>query len=181
MNSFFTHFERCCRDCFFVRLQAVDRHFKLPHASSKPVRSSTIMEDSTHKTLRFALRATLKTAIYRITTTFGDHLKYDLSLSTMKGYKNFLIILFVLFCLLELFRCLQSTRKDCSSFWSIRNNAQELLIPVWLLCVHIYVNKTVKLKCLLLISPQSLHAAGRKTCCWTETGWESVPAAFNRR
>lgn len=55
------------------------------------------MEDSTHKTLRFALRATLKTAIYRITTTFGDHLKYDLSLSTIKGYKNFLIILFVLF------------------------------------------------------------------------------------
>lgn len=59
----------------FVSLQAVDRHFKLPHASSKPSRSSSSMEDSSHKTLRFALRATLKTAIYRITTTFGDHLK----------------------------------------------------------------------------------------------------------
>lgn len=58
-----------------LHLQAVDRHFKLPHASSKPARSSGSMEDSTHKTLRFALRATLKTAIYRITTTFGDHLK----------------------------------------------------------------------------------------------------------
>lgn len=57
------------------RLQAVDRHFKLPHASSKPVRSTSSMGDSTYKTLRFALRATLKTAIYRITTTFGDHLK----------------------------------------------------------------------------------------------------------
>lgn len=57
-------------------MQAVDRHFKLPHASSKAARSSGSMEDSTHKTLRFALRATLKTAIYRITTTFGDHLKY---------------------------------------------------------------------------------------------------------
>ena len=56
-------------------LQAVDRHFKLPHASSKPVRSASSMGDSTYKTLRFALRATLKTAIYRITTTFGDHLK----------------------------------------------------------------------------------------------------------
>lgn len=84
------------RNCsFFFRLQAVDRHFKLPHASSKPVRSSSSMEDSTHKTLRFALRASLKTAIYRITTTFGDHLKYDLSSSTMKGCKNVLIIPFL--------------------------------------------------------------------------------------
>lgn len=73
-------------------LQAVDRHFKLPHASSKPVRSSS-MEDSTHKTLRFALRATLKTAIYRITTTFGDHLKYDLSLNIGKCCKKYLDIL----------------------------------------------------------------------------------------
>uniref|UniRef100_A0A8D3AT26 Nucleoporin NDC1 n=1 Tax=Scophthalmus maximus TaxID=52904 RepID=A0A8D3AT26_SCOMX len=50
------------------------RHFKLPHASSKPLRSASSMGDPTYKTLRFALRATLKTAIYRITTTFGDHL-----------------------------------------------------------------------------------------------------------
>ncbi|MBN3302310.1 NDC1 protein, partial [Amia calva] len=54
--------------------EAVDKHFKLPHASSKPVRSSGSLEDSTYKTLRFALRASLKTAIYRITTTFGEHL-----------------------------------------------------------------------------------------------------------
>uniref|UniRef100_UPI0037E7E39D nucleoporin NDC1 n=1 Tax=Semicossyphus pulcher TaxID=241346 RepID=UPI0037E7E39D len=60
--------------CMLVLQEAVDRHFKLPHASSKPVRSSSSMGDSTYKTLRFALRATLKTAIYRITTTFGSHL-----------------------------------------------------------------------------------------------------------
>uniref|UniRef100_A0A665WW06 Nucleoporin NDC1 n=1 Tax=Echeneis naucrates TaxID=173247 RepID=A0A665WW06_ECHNA len=60
--------------CMLVLQEAVDRHFKLPHASSKPVRSTSSMGDSTYKTLRFALRATLKTAIYRITTTFGDHL-----------------------------------------------------------------------------------------------------------
>uniref|UniRef100_A0AAY4BGM3 Nucleoporin NDC1 n=1 Tax=Denticeps clupeoides TaxID=299321 RepID=A0AAY4BGM3_9TELE len=55
-------------------LEAVDRHFKLPHASSKPSRATCSMGDSTHKTLRFALRAALKTALYRITTTFGEHL-----------------------------------------------------------------------------------------------------------
>ncbi|XP_070700968.1 nucleoporin NDC1 isoform X2 [Pempheris klunzingeri] len=60
--------------CMLVLQEAVDRHFKLPHASSKPVRSASSMGDCTHKTLRFALRATLKTAIYRITTTFGEHL-----------------------------------------------------------------------------------------------------------
>ncbi|XP_035268756.1 nucleoporin NDC1 isoform X3 [Anguilla anguilla] len=54
--------------------EAVDKHFKLPHASSKPVRSSFNLEDTTYKTLRFALRAALKTAIYRITTTFGQHI-----------------------------------------------------------------------------------------------------------
>ncbi|CAL8369750.1 unnamed protein product [Boreogadus saida] len=57
-----------------VLQEAVDRHFKLPHASSKPLRSACSMGDCTSKTLRFALRATLKTAIYRITTTFGHHL-----------------------------------------------------------------------------------------------------------
>ncbi|XP_068426807.1 nucleoporin NDC1 isoform X2 [Clinocottus analis] len=61
-------------NCMLILLEAVDRHFKLPHASSKPVRSASSMGDATHKTLRFALRATLKTAIYRITTTFGNHL-----------------------------------------------------------------------------------------------------------
>uniref|UniRef100_A0A8C9YY99 Nucleoporin NDC1 n=1 Tax=Sander lucioperca TaxID=283035 RepID=A0A8C9YY99_SANLU len=60
--------------CMLGLQEAVDRHFKLPHASSKPVRSASSMGDSTHKTLRFALRATLKTSIYRITTTFGNHL-----------------------------------------------------------------------------------------------------------
>ncbi|KAJ8011030.1 hypothetical protein DPEC_G00053960 [Dallia pectoralis] len=54
--------------------EAVDRHFKLPHASSKPGRTSCSMGDSSFKTLRFALRATLKTSIYRITATFGEHL-----------------------------------------------------------------------------------------------------------
>ncbi|XP_036377608.1 nucleoporin NDC1 [Megalops cyprinoides] len=54
--------------------EAVDKHFKLPHASSKPVWSSYSLEDTTYKTLRFALRAALKTAIYRITSTFGQHL-----------------------------------------------------------------------------------------------------------
>lgn len=66
--------------CMLVLQEAVDRHFKLPHASSKPSRLSSSMEDSSHKTLRFALRATLKTAIYRITTTFGDHLN-DVAMS----------------------------------------------------------------------------------------------------
>ncbi|KAM8850982.1 nucleoporin NDC1 isoform 1-T1 [Spinachia spinachia] len=60
--------------CMLVLQEAVDRHFKLPHASSKPVRSAGSLGESTHKTLRFALRATLKTSIYRITSTFGNHL-----------------------------------------------------------------------------------------------------------
>ncbi|KAM9791541.1 nucleoporin NDC1 [Syngnathus typhle] len=54
--------------------EAVDRHFKLPHASTKPVQTASGMGEPTYKTLRFALRAALKTAIYRITTTFGEHL-----------------------------------------------------------------------------------------------------------
>uniref|UniRef100_A0A8C6PER7 Nucleoporin NDC1 n=1 Tax=Nothobranchius furzeri TaxID=105023 RepID=A0A8C6PER7_NOTFU len=71
--------------------EAVDRHFKLPHASSKPVRSTSSMEDSTYKTLRFALRATLKTAIYRITTTFGDHLNaVEMSAEHRKRLQQFL-------------------------------------------------------------------------------------------
>ncbi|XP_061095362.1 nucleoporin NDC1 isoform X2 [Conger conger] len=60
--------------CMLILQEAVDKHFKLPHASSKPVRSSFNLEDTTYKTLRFALRAALKTAIYRITTTFGQHI-----------------------------------------------------------------------------------------------------------
>ncbi|KAM9324709.1 nucleoporin NDC1 [Gastrophryne carolinensis] len=54
--------------------EAVEKHFKLPHASSKPSRITSSLIDSSYKTLRFALRSTLKTAIYRITTTFGEHL-----------------------------------------------------------------------------------------------------------
>ncbi|XP_072275773.1 nucleoporin NDC1 [Pyxicephalus adspersus] len=54
--------------------EAVEKHFKLPHASSKPARAASGLVDSSYKTLRFALRSTLKTAIYRITTTFGEHL-----------------------------------------------------------------------------------------------------------
>ncbi|XP_044286353.1 nucleoporin NDC1 isoform X2 [Varanus komodoensis] len=55
--------------------EVVDKHFKLPHVSSKPPRISGNLADTSYKTLRFALRASLKTAIYRITTTFGEHLK----------------------------------------------------------------------------------------------------------
>lgn len=54
--------------------EAVEKHFKLPHASSKPARPTSSLVDSSFKTLRFAVRSTLKTAIYRITTTFGEHL-----------------------------------------------------------------------------------------------------------
>nr|XP_038966223.1 nucleoporin NDC1 isoform X1 [Rattus norvegicus] len=54
--------------------EAVDKYFKLPHASSKPPRTSGSLVDTSYKTLRFAFRASLKTAIYRITTTFGEHL-----------------------------------------------------------------------------------------------------------
>ncbi|XP_047444415.1 nucleoporin NDC1 isoform X2 [Mugil cephalus] len=74
-----------------VLQEAVDRHFKLPHASSKPARSTSSMGDSTYKTLRFALRATLKTAIYRITTTFGDHLNaVQMSAEHRKRLQQFL-------------------------------------------------------------------------------------------
>uniref|UniRef100_A0AAQ5Y688 Nucleoporin NDC1 n=1 Tax=Amphiprion ocellaris TaxID=80972 RepID=A0AAQ5Y688_AMPOC len=77
--------------CMLVLQEAVDRHFKLPHASSKPVRSTSSMGDSTYKTLRFALRATLKTAIYRITTTFGDHLNaVQISAEHRKRLQQFL-------------------------------------------------------------------------------------------
>ncbi|KAM3914462.1 nucleoporin NDC1 [Leptodactylus fuscus] len=54
--------------------EAVEKHFKLPHASSKPTRPTLGLVDSSYKTLRFAVRSSLKTAIYRITTTFGEHL-----------------------------------------------------------------------------------------------------------
>ncbi|XP_008072450.1 nucleoporin NDC1 isoform X2 [Carlito syrichta] len=54
--------------------EAVDKYFKLPHVSSKPPRISESLVDTSYKTLRFAFRASLKTAIYRITTTFGEHL-----------------------------------------------------------------------------------------------------------
>ncbi|XP_030134605.4 nucleoporin NDC1 [Taeniopygia guttata] len=54
--------------------EVVDRHFKLPHVSSKPPRVSGSLVDTSYKTLRFALRASLKTALYRITTVFGEHL-----------------------------------------------------------------------------------------------------------
>ncbi|XP_042353766.1 nucleoporin NDC1 isoform X2 [Plectropomus leopardus] len=77
--------------CMLALQEAVDRHFKLPHASSKPVRSASSMGDSTHKTLRFALRATLKTAIYRITTTFGNHLNaVQMSAEHRKRLQQFL-------------------------------------------------------------------------------------------
>ncbi|KAK7945258.1 hypothetical protein WMY93_000986 [Mugilogobius chulae] len=74
-----------------VLQEAVDRHFKLPHASSKPSRSGSSMGDSSYKTLRFALRATLKTALYRITTTFGEHLNaVQMSAEHRKKLQHFL-------------------------------------------------------------------------------------------
>ncbi|KAJ3594489.1 hypothetical protein NHX12_003796 [Muraenolepis orangiensis] len=74
-----------------VLQEAVDRHFKLPHASSKPLRSTCSVGDCTFKTLRFALRATLKTAIYRITTTFGEHLNaVKMSAEHRKRLQHFL-------------------------------------------------------------------------------------------
>ncbi|KAF7652476.1 hypothetical protein LDENG_00096190 [Lucifuga dentata] len=77
--------------CMLVLQEAVDRHFKLPHASSKPVRAASSIGDSTYKTLRFALRATLKTAIYRITTTFGEHLNaVQMSAEHRKRLQQFL-------------------------------------------------------------------------------------------
>ncbi|XP_038650630.1 nucleoporin NDC1 isoform X2 [Scyliorhinus canicula] len=78
--------------CAMLSLQeAVDKHFKLPHASSKPARSTGTLIDSSYKTLRFALRASLKTAIYRITTTFGEHLKaVQLSPEHRKRLQQFL-------------------------------------------------------------------------------------------
>lgn len=77
--------------CLVVLLEAVDRHFKLPHASSKPVRTICSMGDSTCKTLRFALRAALKTAIYKITTTFGEHLNaVNISIEHRKRLQQFL-------------------------------------------------------------------------------------------
>lgn len=63
------------RNLFVFLNQVVDRHFKLPHVSSKPPRISGSLVDTSYKTLRFALRASLKTALYRITTVFGEHLK----------------------------------------------------------------------------------------------------------
>ncbi|KAI5099323.1 nucleoporin NDC1 [Silurus meridionalis] len=60
--------------CMLSLQEAVDRHFKLPHASSKPPKTWSSVGDSTYKTLRFALRASLKTSIYRITSTFREHL-----------------------------------------------------------------------------------------------------------
>ncbi|KAM9789556.1 LOW QUALITY PROTEIN: nucleoporin NDC1 [Neosynchiropus ocellatus] len=77
--------------CMLLLQEAVDRHFKLPHASSKPTRSGGSLGDSTYKTLRFALRATLKTAIYRITTTFGHHLNaVQMSAEHRKRLQQFL-------------------------------------------------------------------------------------------
>ncbi|MEE6495595.1 hypothetical protein FKM82_002092 [Ascaphus truei] len=78
--------------CTFLTLQeAVEKHFKLPHASSKPARTSGCLVDSSFKTLRFALRAALKTAIYRITTTFGEHLHaVQISAEHQKKLQQFL-------------------------------------------------------------------------------------------
>ncbi|XP_030063020.1 nucleoporin NDC1 [Microcaecilia unicolor] len=71
--------------------EAVEKHFKLPHASSKPLRTSGSLVDTSYKTLRFALRASLKTAIYRITTKFGEHLNaVQVSAEHQKRLRQFL-------------------------------------------------------------------------------------------
>ncbi|XP_029474098.1 nucleoporin NDC1 isoform X2 [Rhinatrema bivittatum] len=71
--------------------EAVEKHFKLPHASSKPPRTSGSLVDTSYKTLRFALRASLKTAIYRITTSFGEHLSaVQVSAEHQKRLRQFL-------------------------------------------------------------------------------------------
>ncbi|XP_040264075.1 nucleoporin NDC1 isoform X1 [Bufo bufo] len=59
---------------FLTLQEAVEKHFKLPHVSSKPARPASGLVDSSYKTQRFAVRSALKTAIYRITTTFGEHI-----------------------------------------------------------------------------------------------------------
>ncbi|XP_029561947.1 nucleoporin NDC1 isoform X3 [Salmo trutta] len=74
-----------------VLQEAVDRHFKLPHTSSKPGHCSCGMGDDSYKTLRFALRSSLKTAVYRITTTFGGHLHaVQMSAEHRKRLQHFL-------------------------------------------------------------------------------------------
>ncbi|XP_013996948.1 nucleoporin NDC1 isoform X4 [Salmo salar] len=74
-----------------VLQEAVDRHFKLPHTSSKPGHCSCGMGDDSYKTLRFALRSTLKTAVYRITATFGGHLHaVQMSAEHRKRLQHFL-------------------------------------------------------------------------------------------
>ncbi|XP_071216759.1 nucleoporin NDC1 isoform X4 [Salvelinus alpinus] len=74
-----------------VLQEAVDRHFKLPHTSSKPGHCSCSMGDDSYKTLRFALRSTLKTAVYRITATFGGHLHaVQMSAEHRKRLQHFL-------------------------------------------------------------------------------------------
>ncbi|XP_010132379.1 PREDICTED: nucleoporin NDC1 [Buceros rhinoceros silvestris] len=71
--------------------EAVDRYFKLPHVSSKPPRVSGSLVDTSYKTLRFALRASLKTALYRITTVFGEHLNaVQVSIEHKKRLQQFL-------------------------------------------------------------------------------------------
>ncbi|XP_071421016.1 nucleoporin NDC1 [Pithys albifrons albifrons] len=75
----------------FTLQEVMDRHFKLPHVSSKPPRVSGSLVDTSYKTLRFALRATLKAALYRITTVFGDHLHaVKLSAEHKKRLQQFL-------------------------------------------------------------------------------------------
>ncbi|KAG8436880.1 hypothetical protein GDO86_007826 [Hymenochirus boettgeri] len=76
---------------FLTLQEAVEKHFKLPHASSKPSRNTDSILHSSYKTLRFALRAALKNAIYRITTTFGEHLhSVPLSSEHRKKLQQFL-------------------------------------------------------------------------------------------
>lgn len=71
--------------------EAVDKHFKLPHVSSKPLRPSGSLIDMSYKTLRFALRSSLRTAIYRITTAFGEHLNsVQISAEHQKRLQQFL-------------------------------------------------------------------------------------------
>uniref|UniRef100_A0A8C4NKX6 Nucleoporin NDC1 n=1 Tax=Eptatretus burgeri TaxID=7764 RepID=A0A8C4NKX6_EPTBU len=77
--------------CAMVNLlEAIDKHFKLPQASNKPLRLTDSWPDASFKSLRFAVRSALRTALHRISNTFGHHLKaVDLSPEHLKRLQMF--------------------------------------------------------------------------------------------
>uniref|UniRef100_UPI00358EB752 nucleoporin NDC1-like n=1 Tax=Myxine glutinosa TaxID=7769 RepID=UPI00358EB752 len=77
--------------CTMVNLlEAIDKHFKLPQASNKPLRPTDSWPDASFKSLRFAVRSALRTALHRIANKFGHHLKaVDLSPEHLKRLQMF--------------------------------------------------------------------------------------------